>query len=141
MRSAGGLYYRDWAKPIAEAIVNLVSSIMLLRRFGIAGVFMGTIISSLLVGTWVEAYIVHKDMLKSGLGEYVRQYLIYVVSAAVAGVVAYLLTGLISGAGFAALLLRACVCFASVNAVFVLLYLRSEHLAFYKNLVLRIVKK
>ena len=141
MRAAGGLYYRDWAKPIAEAVVNLAASILLLQRFGIAGVFMGTIISSLLVGTWVEAYFVHKDMLKSGLGEYVRQYACYLASAAVAGAIAYALTGMISGAGIVALLLRALVCFVSVNGVFALLYIRNEHLAYYCGLTLRIIKR
>ena len=51
MRAAAGLYYKDWAKPIVESAVNLIASIAFLKRFGTAGIFMGTIVSALLAGT------------------------------------------------------------------------------------------
>lgn len=141
MRAAGGLYYRDWAKPIAEAAVNLIASILLLRRFGTAGIFMGTITSTLLVCAWVEVWIVHRDMLHTGVGRYVRLYLTYLLSTGAVGAVAYAAVHALAGAGVVRFALQAMVCFALVPGLFTLMYRRNRHFIYFRNLAFTLVRE
>ena len=60
-----GLFWNDRYKAVAESIINLVASIALVQRYGVAGIVGGTIISSLCTCVWVEPYI----FLKYGVRE------------------------------------------------------------------------
>jgi len=135
LRSAGGLFYRDWYKPIVEAIVNLAASIVLLQRFGVAGIFMGTILSALLVGTWIEAYIVCKDMLSIRLHAYLIRYLQYAVTTAAVGIGVYALMMYIPGTGWTRLFLRALSCLLLVNAAFAVVYRNSPAFQYFRKLI------
>ena len=55
-----GLFWNDRYKAIAEAVLNLVISILLVTHFGVAGVFAGTFCSTVLTSVWVEPYVIYK---------------------------------------------------------------------------------
>ena len=141
MRAAAGLYYRDWFKPIAESVVNLVSSVILLKRFGVAGVFMGTIVSTVFVGTWVEAYIVHKYMLDGGLKNYLITYVRYALIAGLVGLGTYLCLGMINDGTLVALFGKAVLCTIMANGIFALLYRKNESFVDLLHLAARIIRK
>ena len=75
-REAMGLFWYDRYKPVAESIINLVVSILLVRRYGVAGVFLGTIVSTMTTCFWVEPYILMKYGLKEQWQEKLRDYFI-----------------------------------------------------------------
>ncbi|MGG5368570.1 MULTISPECIES: lipopolysaccharide biosynthesis protein [unclassified Enterococcus] len=74
-----GLYWHQRKKPIIEAIMNLVISLVFLSVFklGIAGVLLGTIISSLGYVIWYEAYIVFKHAFDKSFFEFIKIMLNY----------------------------------------------------------------
>lgn len=76
-KNSAGLYWNDRYKPIFESVINLVASIILLQYFGIAGVFMGTIVSLLTTSFWVEPFIVYKHVLKMKFRYFLRMYVVY----------------------------------------------------------------
>ena len=45
-KEAAGIYYEDRFVPLVESAINIISSIILVQKFGLAGVFLGTIQSS-----------------------------------------------------------------------------------------------
>lgn len=55
-----GLFWYDRYKAFMEAVLNLGVSIVLVQKLGITGVFLGTIVSTLLTSAWVEPYILYK---------------------------------------------------------------------------------
>lgn len=62
-----GLFWYDRYKSIAEGIVNLIVSVLLVRRFEVAGIFLGTIVSTLTTSFWVEPYVLMRyGMKKTG---------------------------------------------------------------------------
>ena len=65
-RDGMGLYWYDRYKPVAEILLNLVVSIALVGRFGIAGVVVGTIISNLFTDFWVEPFVFFRYGVKDG---------------------------------------------------------------------------
>lgn len=63
-RNAMGLFWYDRYKPVFEVTINLGLSLLLVQRFGISGVLMGTIISSLATNFWVEPLVFFKHGIK-----------------------------------------------------------------------------
>lgn len=59
--NACGLFMRDRIRPLIESVVNLVISIVLAIRFGIVGVFVGTVMSGLFTYFWREPHLVFKS--------------------------------------------------------------------------------
>ena len=55
-----GLFWNDRYKPLFEAAINLVASIFLIKKFGMIGVFLGTVVSNLSTNVWVEPYLLYK---------------------------------------------------------------------------------
>lgn len=69
-KEAAGILYEDRWVPVAESVINIVASIVLLQYFGLAGVFMGTIVSSLLLYGYSFPILVFKGLLKQKISEY-----------------------------------------------------------------------
>lgn len=69
-----GLFWNDRFKPWIEAMINLVSSIILIRYFGFMGVLLGTLISTVTTSFWVEPYILYKHGFKMKLKDYFIRY-------------------------------------------------------------------
>ena len=59
-RNANGLFVQGKWRPMVMAIMNIVLSLLLVNRFGITGVLLGTIISRLLTQTWFDPLILYK---------------------------------------------------------------------------------
>ena len=78
MKGAAGKYLEDAWVPFAFAIINLVSSILLAKPFGVAGVFLGTIVGSLLTADWYRPIVIYRTVFHSPVREYYKKYMLYV---------------------------------------------------------------
>lgn len=58
--NANGLFVKDRIRPVIQAVVNLVVSVYLVKKMGIAGVFIGTLVSNILTTWWRQPLIVFK---------------------------------------------------------------------------------
>lgn len=119
-RDAMGLFWHDRYKAFIEAIFNLVFSIILVKKMGIAGVYLGTIISTLLTCFWVEPYILFKYRLKEKMMKYVKFYGYYAFLTILAGITASYVTDFISGNHFFALLGKGIVCMIICQFIFII---------------------
>lgn len=79
MKGASGTYIEDAWVPFAFAGVNLVASIVLVRYLGVAGVFLGTILGSLLTADWYRPIVIYRNVFHTPVIKYFRQYLVYVL--------------------------------------------------------------
>lgn len=77
---AYGLYQDTWS-PIAESIINLVFSLILIKSYGITGVLMGTTISLIAIIMIWRPYFVFTQGFKRGIGEYLTGFFNLAVSA------------------------------------------------------------
>lgn len=91
-REAMGLFWNDRYKAVAESIINLVASLVLVQRFGVAGIVGGTVVSSLCTCVWVEPYIFLKygvqedwrQKLRTYFAEYLKRVLLVTAASAAA---------------------------------------------------------
>ncbi len=86
---AFGLFWADKYKALIEAAVNLVLSIIFLKRYGVNGIFIGTIVSNICVGIWFEAYVVYKHGFKRQFITYLGTITIYILASVFTTCVAY----------------------------------------------------
>ena len=82
-RDSMGLFWYDRHKAIAEAVLNLGISLLLVNWLGMTGVFLGTLFSMALTSLWVEPYVLYKHGFHQSCLSYFIRYFMY---AAVIGV-------------------------------------------------------
>ena len=78
MKNAAGTYMEDAWIPFGFAGINLIASIILAKRIGVAGVFLGTIIGSLCTADWYRPLIIYRHVFHASVGKYYKRYLTYV---------------------------------------------------------------
>ena len=79
-REATGTFYNDRWKPLLEGVVNIIFSIILVKKFGVVGVLVATIVTNLLICHVVEPYVLFKHGFSATpAGYYVRNYL-YIIA-------------------------------------------------------------
>ncbi|MCL2038752.1 oligosaccharide flippase family protein [Candidatus Saccharibacteria bacterium] len=84
VKTAGGIVYEDRFVPLIEAAVNFVASIGLGIMWGAAGVFIGTILSTLLIHFYSYPKFVFKLVLHASPVLYIKLFVRYFAVFAVA---------------------------------------------------------
>ena len=74
LRDVGGLFSNDKNAAIVKPIINLIMSLTLGYSVGIVGVFIGTLISSVVVDVFWMPYMVYKIYFQRDFREYVADY-------------------------------------------------------------------
>lgn len=138
-RDATATYYYDRYKPIFESIINLGASVFLLHKIGISGVFLGTIISSITVCTWVEPYVLYKHILKVPLIEYFKRYIVYTIATIFAGAITSSVTSILPREGIFAFLIKGIICISIPNTTFIVLFYKTEEFQYFKELFMQLV--
>ncbi|MDJ0332961.1 hypothetical protein [Planococcus sp. S3-L1] len=59
-RTAGGLYWADRYRLLAEAILNIILSLILVQYLGLMGVLLGTLFSIVIISFYVEPFLIYK---------------------------------------------------------------------------------
>lgn len=134
-REATGNYYSDRFSPIIESIINIVASLLLAKYLGIAGVFLGTIISSLCTNFWLEPLVVCKYSLNKNISEYFKTYFSYFVIGCIITLITFLISNLINDNNYLLFLIKALICFIIPNILLVLFMGKTDHFKYYKKLI------
>ncbi|RDW20756.1 lipopolysaccharide biosynthesis protein [Oceanobacillus chungangensis] len=121
-RNALGLYQYAKSKPIFEAIINLVASIYLLKQFGLVGVILGTTISYITTGLWIEPYVLYKHFLKTGSKEYWIRYIIYISITILNITLMYFIAEFIFDGTLLMFIVLAMLCIIIPNIIIVLVF-------------------
>ena len=125
-RDSLGLFYYDRYKAIFEAGLNIVFSIIFAQRWGTAGVFLGTAVSTLLTSTWVEPYVLYKHRLKVKAWEYFLKYAIYAAVATGCFFVTDYLCGLVTFESvLVTLIIKMLICLFVPNLIMLIVYART----------------
>ena len=141
-RDALGVFWYDRYKPIFEVIINLIASIILVQKIGLAGVFVGTIISTLMTSFWVEPYVLYKYGFKMKLRDYFKQYLKYtIVTLLVAILTVFIINTLFTSVTILTFIGKLLLCIGIPNLCFILIFRKGEEFIYYKDLMEGIINK
>ena len=144
-REVMGLFWNDRYKAVAESIINLVVSLVLVQRYGVAGIIGGTIISTLCTCAWVEPYIFLKygvqDAWQKKLRAYFAEYLKRLLLTAAVSAAAMLWVRRFPVSNFGIFVLDGVLYTAVFAGVIVLFYRGSAEYAALKRRGLEILKR
>lgn len=94
-RNANGLFVQGQYRPLVMAVLNIVISIIGAKIFGVAGVFLGTVISRAATQLWFDPVIIHKYAFKKSVKGYFGEYAIWLFILVFCSVTAKLLNSFI----------------------------------------------
>lgn len=98
-RTSNGLFAEGRLRPVAMLVINIVLSFVLAKwlggsygaEWGIIGVKLATIVSSLLTLQWFDPWLVYKHVFKRPVSDYLKLFAIYALVTAGSAAVTYLL--------------------------------------------------
>jgi len=139
---ATGTFYYDRWKPLVESIVNIVASIILTKHIGIAGVFLGTIISTLSTSIWIETHVLHKYIFKKSCRKYGFSFVRYTIISFIACIVTTKVGNMITIPNeYINFICRFCICMVVPNIIFFILFFKTENFKFFFSLISSLLMK
>lgn len=132
--NGAGLFARDRIRPLIESALNLLISIILAKEIGIAGVFIGTCISSLATCFWREPYLLYKHVFQTKAYRFVKKQISWLVVTCVVGLLAEYVCAWMP-INLLGLIGRGLVCAVGVNLAYVLIWYRTSEFKYFWSLV------
>ncbi|SEC07319.1 hypothetical protein [Paenibacillus sp. GP183] len=141
VKTTSGIFHQDRYAPLVEAAVNLIFSIILVQYLGIAGVFIGTLISTLVVPFWIAPYLVYKNTFNKPLKEYFLTYLYYTVIGFGTLLFTYFVCSQIHSLNLLTLCLRGIIALLIPNIIYVGIFYRTEQFKYLLGIVVQMATK
>lgn len=138
-RDTSAVFKYDVYKPFVESVLNIVLSLVLLRWFGINGVILGTILSAVLSGLWIEPRTLYKKYFKANVMEYYFKYLAMLLLSVCIGALTFFIINLIPS-GFGFFILKGIICALLPACLYLLLTFRCKEMKFVFGLIKNIKK-
>ncbi|WP_026664276.1 lipopolysaccharide biosynthesis protein [Butyrivibrio sp. FC2001] len=136
-KTAAGVFEQDKYLALIQGIVNLVLSIVLVQKIGLAGIYVGTVVSGLIANI-TKPIIIYKVCFDKSSISYFADSAKYIITEAATILVLYLLGTVIMKnitiLSFALMIVIVTVVF---NAVFLIIYHKTEEYEYLKGIVLR----
>lgn len=139
-KNAKGLYWYNKYMPIYESVINLALSLVLVREFGVAGVLLGTIGSSILTCVWIEPHVLYKYGFKKSAKAFYLKYLQYLFIFALTMVVTFSVNYIIPEHSIIWFFVRLCLTVTVPNIFMILVFYKKDEFCYMKNIVLNKLK-
>lgn len=140
-KDAYGLFWNDRYKPVAEATVNLIASVILAKYYGIAGILLGTFISSMTTVFWIEPLVLYKNGFKRSVFDYFKRYAKYAGATFCAAGLTSLAGSFVGEQGINPFILKAFMCLIIPNAFFLLLFYRADEFKYVMEMLRGLFKR
>ena len=138
--NADGLFVKDRIRPLIEAALNLGISIGLTKLLGIVGVFLGTIISSLLTVFWREPLLLYRYSFKRSVAEYWGMYGVFTLIAVLVGAGVWFLKSRITFTpAWGTLILESAAVFLVMNGILMLVFRKRDEYQYMKQLAKQMI--
>lgn len=136
-RVGGGVFQQSKYRPIFSIFINIFASVILVKYFGIAGVFLGTILSRLLTYFWIDPIVIYKQLFKKSSKNYFMMYLKGILNISICSVIVLFVNNNINGQSIMGFIVK-CVCtFAIANILFIVLYKNDVNFKYFRNIILK----
>lgn len=141
-QEAAGIYYEDRYVPIISAIVNIVTSIILVKIIGLAGVFLGTILSTLVLFLYSYPMYVYMPLFKRKYSQYIKDYIPYVLTAIFSTIITYIIISTINlNNNILQILVNLLIVCVIPNLIHFLIFFKSDEFKYYLELIKGIKNK
>ncbi len=134
-KDALGLYWQDRYKPILESIVNIIASIILVKAVGVVGVFLGTMISTVTVCFWMEAYVLYKYGLNQKFRKFFMKYGFFTIITIIVGTITFFICSMIKEVTIINLVVKILICIIIPNFIYFIILRKTGEFKYYIDLI------
>ena len=137
-RSAMGLFQQAKYRPLAGMIINLIVSVLLVKRWGICGVLVGTIVADWTTMMWFDPIIIHKYGFEGIISptKYFSKFVIrFFAICGVAFLDYTICTHFLYGYGWFSVIVHAAICGCSVPVCLLLISYKTDEGKYVLNLL------
>ena len=140
-RNAYGLFWQARYRPVCMIIVNIASSVVLVQKVGLVGVFIGTFLSRILTVGIMDPYVVHKYGLKEKVYKYHLDYSLYLVCMVAGYILVSFALSWIVPMNIGLWILKSSLSFVLINIFFLILFFKTERFKYLYNTVFGLIIK
>lgn len=137
-KDSAGIWEEDKFVPLIESAINIFASIILVKIIGLSGVFLGTILSGLVLWSYSYPKFVYKKLFDRKYNDYFKETIGYILLFVFISTITYL-TSLIFQFNSALLqvIINCLICIFVPNLLIFLLFRKSEEFDY----ILKLLKK
>lgn len=133
-----GMFVEIRWKCIAEATINLVSSLILVAalKMGVTGILLGTLISNITTNFWYEPYLLYKQKFGKNLGDYLLVFVKYILSILVGTIINYFfINRIVLIGGWCGFVTKSLICFVTINSFLCILYKHATEYTYFIHII------
>lgn len=135
VKSAAGIYDQDKFVPLIQSIVNLLSSVILIQKLGLIGVFLGTFMSGL-VPSLYRPYLVYKSVFNVNPIMYYVNYIKYIMILILTTFITNLICSfIITPYIVISFIIKLFICALVPNIIFLILFYKSDEFKYILNIL------
>lgn len=122
-----GIFVQDKYMPLIESVINLSVSLILVNQIGLAGVFLGTTISSVCIVFWNVPRLVYKHVFHQPVYRFFLKYALYAgLTILMCFLTQLICDQFVIGDPFFSLIVKGLVCCIIPNAFYILLFYKTK---------------
>jgi len=141
-KEAAGIFYEDRFVPIIESILNIVLSIIFVKKFGLMGVFMGTIASGLVLWCYSYPKYVYNKLFGRKISDYIKETIYYFIIFILIAGFTYSLAILISFDNiYLQFISNVLIALIVPNVIMLLLFSKDENFKYFINMLKGLKKR
>ena len=140
-KNSRGLFWQDRFKPIIESAINLLVGLVLIDYAGMLSVLLGTTVSAIAAGVFIEVYIIYKYGFEVSSAEYYRRYVKDTAVACLICIVTWMICNYLFVNTIITLAIKAVICLVISNLILFCFYGRTAEFIYYKGFLKEIVEK
>lgn len=140
-RTTYGLFRQAKFMPLLGMIANIVISIILVKKIGIFGVLLGTLISNLISFMWYDPYIIYKKVFKEKVSKYYLKNILYLLFFVLMTFICKYLCSIIKINGIIGFVIHGIICVSIPLVVIAIIYYNSEYGKYFKDYLKNFIKK
>ncbi len=141
-KSASGTWIEDKYVPLVESALNIIFSIVCLKIFGLAGVFIGTIISGLALWCYSYPKLVYKKLFNRSYKDYAKETIGYILLFIIIAIITYLISLLfIVNNPLLQVVINCMICLIVPNFILFILFRKTSNFEYFIDLLKRILNR
>ena len=133
--NSSGLNYNSRFKPLAEAVINLVVSIIGVKLWGIAGVILGTIVAYVSCSVWIEPVILYKHWFKKSPVKYFIKYFGYLILMLIVAFGVNKICSLITLSGWLNVIVKFVMAVVLSTIIFIVCFFKTDEFKYYLDII------
>lgn len=140
-KAKAGIFTNDKYIPLIESAINLISSLILVKYLGLAGIFLGTTISTITIPLWTQPSLIYKKVFYKPVSNYFKKYILYAfITLTTCGITSYICSFIVAST-LMGLIIRGIVCLFVPNIIYITIFSKSKEFKYIKDIIINNIYK